>query len=71
MADMEEIKKKIVESVETSKKKLKPGDVKKKISKELGCSQKDVAEGIKELTEAGTLTYAYLGGSYLVFPPKE
>jgi hypothetical protein len=71
MADIEEVKKKIVESIETSKKKLKPGDVKKKVSQELGCTQKDVQEGIKVLVDEGTLTYAYLGGSYLVFPPKE
>jgi DNA-binding GntR family transcriptional regulator len=74
MAEIETIKETIVKAIEhtaKSGKKLKPSDVEKKVAAELGCDRKEVKAGVKELVDAGTLTYAYLGGSYLVFPPKE
>lgn len=71
MADIEEIKKTILETLDSSKKKLKPADVQKKVAAALDCDRKDVKAGIKELVDSETLTYAYLGGSYLIRPPKE
>jgi len=70
--DKEELKKAIYDAIAASegKKKLKPGDVIKKFSVD-DVSRPDVKGAIRELVDAGTLTYAYLGGSYLVLPPKE
>ncbi len=70
--DKEELKKAIYDAIAASegKKKLKPGDVTKKFA--VGdVSRSDVKTAIRELVDSGTLTYAYLGGSYLVLPPKE
>jgi predicted regulator of amino acid metabolism with ACT domain len=71
MADIAEIKNKIIETIDNSKKKLKPADVQKKVAADMGCDRKDVKTAIKELVDEETLTYAYLGGSYLIRPPKE
>jgi len=69
---MEELKNKIYDLIAESegKKKLKPGDVAKKMA-DAGASKSDVKAAIRELVDSGKLTYAYLGGSYLVLPPKE
>ncbi len=69
--DKEELKKEIFSLIEASegKKKLKAGDVIKKFGDK--ASRGDVKAAIRELVDSGTLTYAYLGGSYLVLPPKE
>ena len=71
MAEIAEIKEKILETLDSSKKKLKPADVQKKVAADMGCDRKEVKTAIKELVDAETLTYAYLGGSYLIRPPKE
>ncbi|RMD60152.1 MAG: hypothetical protein D6828_00390 [Nitrospirae bacterium] len=71
MADIEEIKKKVYETVKTSKKKLKSGDIQKKVSKDLGCDRKEVKEAIKELVDAGELVYTYFGGSFVEIPPEK
>lgn len=70
--DKEELKKSIYDAIAASegKKKLKPGDVIKKFSVD-DVSRADVKAAIRELVDSATLTYAYLGGSYLVLPPKE
>jgi len=70
--DKEELMQKIYDMVAASegKKKLKGGDVAKKMAAE-GVSKSDVKAAIRELVDSGKLTYAYLGGSYLVLPPKE
>jgi len=70
--DKEELKKAIYDAVAASegKKKLKPGDVIKKFAVD-DVSRSDVKIAIRELVDSVTLTYAYLGGSYLVLPPKE
>jgi len=69
--DKEELKKEIFAAIEKSegKKKLKAGDVIKKFADQ--ASRGEVKEAIRELADSGTITYAYLGGSYLVLPPKE
>jgi len=69
--DIEELKKKIYDAVAASegKKKLKAGDVQKQFAAE--ASRDEIKKAIRELVDSGTLTYAYLGGSYLVLPPKE
>jgi len=70
--DKEELKKKIYDTIAASegKKKLKPGDVQKMFA--VGdVTRDDVKKAIRDLVDSGTLTYAYLGGSYLVLPPKE
>ena len=70
--DKEELKTKIYDLIAAAegKKKLKPGDVAKKMIDE-GATKPDVKAAIRELVDSEKLTYAYLGGSYLVLPPKE
>jgi len=70
--DKEELKTQIYDLIAASegKKKLKGGDVAKKfVSDEV--SKTEVKAAIRDLVDSGKLTYAYLGGSYLVLPPKE
>jgi DNA-binding transcriptional regulator YhcF (GntR family) len=71
--EREEIKKAIYELVEKSmgKKKLKPGDVFKKIASDHGVEKAEVKAALRELLDAGTLVYSYKGGSYVELPPKE
>ncbi len=70
--DIEDIKKAIYALVEKSmgKKQLKPGDVFKKISAELGVEKSEVKAALREHMDAGTLVYSYKGGSYVEIPPK-
>ena len=71
MADIAKIKETILETIDKSGKKLKPGDVEKKVAATMECDRKEVKAAIKELVNEEELTYAYLGGSYLIRPPKE
>jgi predicted regulator of amino acid metabolism with ACT domain len=66
MADAELIKTTILNTIDKSGKKLKPADVEKKVAAELGVDRKEVKNVIKDLTNSEVLTYAYLGGSYLI-----
>lgn len=59
---------KTIEEAE-GKKKLKAGDIQKKFA--VGdVTRDDVKAAIRELADSERLVYAYLGGSYLVLPPK-
>ncbi len=71
--DIEDIKKEIYALIEKSvgKKKLKPGDLFKKVAADHGVEKKEVKAALKELMDAGTLVYSYKGGSYVELPPKE
>ncbi|MBF0473358.1 MAG: hypothetical protein HQK91_11270 [Nitrospirae bacterium] len=71
--DIESIKKEIVALIEESmgKKKLKPGDVFKKIVEiHPGATKDNAKAALRELMDAGTLVYSYKGGSYVEMPPK-
>lgn len=72
--EREDIKKEIYALIEKSvgKKKLKPGDVFKKIvANHEGVQKSDAKAALRELMDAGTLVYSYKGGSYVELPPKE
>ena len=56
------------------KRNLKAGDLTKEmIAKhgEAGCSKDDCKAAIRVLIESGRCVYSYMGGSYIVLPPKE
>ena len=56
------------------KKNLKAGDLTKAIQAKHGegaCSKDDCKKAIRILIDSGKCTYSYVGGSYIVLPPKE
>ena len=56
------------------KRKLKALDLTKAMIEEYGedaCDKKLCKQAIRELIDSGTCTYSYVGGSYIVLPPKE
>ncbi len=56
------------------KKNLKPGDLTKAMVAKHGeesCSKDDCKLALRQLIESGRCVYSYLGGSYIVLPPKE
>jgi TusA-related sulfurtransferase len=72
--DIESIKKEIFALIEAAdgKKKLKPGDVFKKIvADHPGATKDDAKAALRELMDAETLVYSYKGGSYVELPPKK
>jgi hypothetical protein len=71
--EREEIKTTIYGMVEKSvgRKKLKPGDVFKKLAADHGVEKSEAKAALRELMDAGTLVYSYKGGSYVELPPKE
>ncbi|MCI4626529.1 MAG: hypothetical protein L3V56_11290 [Candidatus Magnetoovum sp. WYHC-5] len=71
--EREEIKKIIYDLVEKSvgKKKLKQGDILKKVAADHGVEKDEVKAALRELVDAGTLIFTYFGGSYIEIPPKE
>ncbi|GBD98945.1 hypothetical protein BMS3Abin07_00976 [bacterium BMS3Abin07] len=71
--EREEVKKIIYAMIEATvgKKKLKPGDVFKKLSADHGIDKSEAKAALRELMDAGTLIYTYKGGSYVELPPKE
>ncbi|MGA2990883.1 MAG: hypothetical protein ABSD88_10465 [Candidatus Korobacteraceae bacterium] len=54
------------------KKNLKPGDVTKAMIAKYGdaCSKDLCKHAIRILIDSGRCTYSYVGGSYIVLPPK-
>ncbi len=56
------------------KKSLKAGDLIKAMQAKHGaesCSKEDCKKAIRILIDSGRCTYTYVGGSYIVLPPKE
>jgi hypothetical protein len=55
------------------KKNLKAGDLAKAMQARFGegtCSKKDCKKAIRILIDSARCTYSYVGGSYIVLPPK-
>jgi hypothetical protein len=58
----------------SGKRTLKAGDLTKAMQAKFGeaaCSKDDCKKAIRTLIESGKCTYSYVGGSYIVLPPKE
>ena len=58
----------------TGKKNLKAGDLTKAMQAKFGeaaCTKDDCKKAIRILIDSGKCTYSYVGGSYIVLPPKE
>jgi hypothetical protein len=55
------------------KKNLKAGDLTKEMVAKHGdaCSKDDCKQAIRLLIDSGRCVYSYMGGSYIVLPPKE
>ncbi len=56
------------------KKNLKAGDLTKAMQARFGvaaCTKEDCKKAIRTLIDSGKCTYSYVGGSYIVLPPKE
>ncbi len=56
------------------KKSLKAGDLTKAMQAKFGeasCSKDDCKKAIRMLIDSARCTYSYVGGSYIVLPPKE
>jgi len=55
------------------KRNLKAGDLTKEMVARHGesCSKDDCKQAIRALIDSGRCVYSYLGGSYIVLPPKE
>jgi hypothetical protein len=56
------------------KKSLKAGDLTKAMQARFGeanCSKDDCKKAIRSLIDSARCTYSYVGGSYIVLPPKE
>ena len=56
------------------KKNLKAGDLTKAMQAKFGeaaCSKDECKKAIRILIDSGKCTYSYVGGSYIVLPPKE
>ncbi len=55
------------------KRKLKPMDLTKAMIEKYGddCDKKLCKLAIRQLIDSGTCIYSYVGGSYIVLPPKE
>jgi hypothetical protein len=55
------------------KKNLKAGDLTKEMIAKHGdaCSKDDCKQAIRLLIDSGRCVYSYMGGSYIVLPPKE
>jgi intergrase/recombinase len=55
------------------KKNLKAGDLTKAMQAKFGesCSKDDCKKAIRILIDSARCTYSYVGGSYIVLPPKE
>jgi len=56
------------------KKNLKALDLTKAMIEKFGddaCDKKLCKKAIRELVDTGKCTYSYVGGSYIVLPPKE
>lgn len=71
--DKEELKKIIFKLVEdsTGKKKLKQGDILKKVSADQGIEKDEVKAALREIMDKGDLIFTYFGGSFVEVPPKE
>jgi hypothetical protein len=70
----EELNDAIYDLVKTTygKKNLKAMDVVKEMVARFGednCGKKDVKKALREMVDAGKLTYKYEGGSYVTLPP--
>jgi hypothetical protein len=73
--NIEELKAAIFDLVKSThgKKNLKPMDITKDMIARFGednCGKIDVKRALRELIDAGTLTYMYAGGSYITLPEK-
>ena len=55
------------------KKKLKPGDLTKAMVAKYGdaCTKDITKLAIRQLIESGRCVYAFVGGSFILLPPKE
>ena len=55
------------------KKNLKAGDLIKEMIARHGaaCTREDTKHAIRQLMDSGRCVYSYMGGSYIVLPPKE
>jgi len=56
------------------KRNLKAGDLTKEMIARHGdgsCGKDDCKQAIRMLIESGRCVYSYMGGSYIVLPPKE
>jgi len=70
MAD-EEIKQKIIEHLQSAKKRQKPKDIAKAVSAALGVEMSDVKKAIKELANEGKVVFTYYGSSFVELPGQE
>jgi hypothetical protein len=64
----------VSEADSAGKRTLKAGDLTKAMQSKFGeaaCSKDDCKKAIRTLIESGKCTYSYVGGSYIVLPPKE
>ena len=54
------------------KRNLKAGDLTKEmVARHPECSKDDCKLAIRSLIESGRCVYSYMGGSFIVLPPKE
>ncbi len=64
----------VSEADSSGKRTLKAGDLTKAMQAKFGeaaCSKDDCKKAIRILMESGKCTYSYVGGSYIVLPPKD
>jgi len=71
----EEVRQKILETLQTAKRKQKPGDLAKAIGEEMGLGKSEVKKVIKDMAKEGQVIFTYYGSSFVELPgadkPKE
>jgi len=64
----EELRQKILERLQTAKRKQKPGDLAKSLGEEMGLSKSDVKKTIKDMAKEGQVIFTYYGSSFVELP---
>ncbi len=64
----EEIRQKILEKLQSAKKRQKPGDLAKLIGEEMAVDKSAVKEAIKNLAKEGKVIFTYYGSSFVELP---
>ena len=64
----EEVRQKILERLETAKKKQKPGDLAKSVGEEMGLGKSEVKKVIKDMAKEGQVIFTYYGSSFVELP---
>ena len=64
----EEVRQKILERLQSAKKRQKPGDLAKSIGEEMGLGKSEVKKVIKDLAKEGQVIFTYYGSSFVELP---